>query len=235
MKLSKNTTQLLIVGGIGVGLYLAWDNNFLGFRDLIDDLAYGAEETISSTPSSSPSRPLTNPLEELNYYKGGGSLPQQTHTGYPPNLNYPYPPVGYPQTAAPLTLPAAHYRIAGTPNIRQIPGTTTILAPPTAYMPNPTLWWEKGGIVTPNTRITLPSEINYGPYRFESPIFSRSRYPVYGTNIDYPFLVGPIGPAPCPIGEYRASDGRCYRLPSRPPEPCSRGFYRASDGRCYRF
>ena len=31
----------------------------------------------------------------------------------------------------------------------------------------------------------------------------------------------------------RASDGRCYALPTPPPESCPTGAYRASDGKCY--
>lgn len=226
MKIDKNS--ILIAGAAGLGLVAAWELNFLGIRDLFENIAGEAEDIVN------PEQPTRIPsLADFNYYKDNPvSYPQQAHRGQYP-FPYPYPPTGYPQTAAPLTLPAGHYQIAGTPNIRQIPGTHTIMSPPTAYMPNPTLWWDKGGIVTPGTRIALPSEINYGPYQFDSPIFSSSRYPIYGTNIDYPFIIGPVGPSPCPYGEYRAGDGRCYRLGAPPPEECPIGQYRASDGRCY--
>lgn len=226
-----NTNSLILAGAAGLGLVVAWETNFLGIRDLFDSFAEGADGLVYPEQQGGP--PQYPSLAELNYYKDNpSSYPQQTHTQQYP-FPYPYPPTGYPQTVAPLTLPGAHYQLAGTPNIRQIPGTTTIMSPPTASMPNPTLWWDKGGIVTPGTRIALPSEINYGPYQFQSPIFSSNRYPVYGSNIDYPFIVGPIAPSPCPYGEYRAGDGRCYRLGSPPPESCPIGQYRASDGRCY--
>ena len=44
---------------------------------------------------------------------------------------------------------------------------------------------------------------------------------------------GGYAPTPCPQGEYRASDGRCYTLPTPPPEQCPTSAYRASDGKCY--
>ena len=225
MKLNINS--LIIAGAAGLGLVAAWEFNFLGIRDLFDSVAEEADELVSPQKQQQP-----RSLADFNYYKDGGSHPQQVHDKRYP-FPYPYPPTGYPQTAAPLTLPGAHYQMAGTPNIRQIPGTTTIMAPPTALMPNPTVWWDKGGIVTPGSRIAMPTGIDYGPYKFDAPIFSSNRYPIYGTNIDYPFIVGPVGPSPCPYGEYRAGDGRCYRLGSPPPEQCPIGQYRASDGRCY--
>ena len=227
--------EWLLIAGAGVAFYLAWENNILGIRDLIDGVGFELDSaTANSGPQQQQQEQPSDWSYPYNYYTSKeGSQPQQTHYNWDPNLNYPYPPTTYPKTVAPTTLPAAFYKMAGTPNIMQIPGTTTIMSPPNALMPNPQLWVDKGGIVTPGTRIALPSEINYGPYQFKSPIFSNSRYPIIGTNIDYPFLVGPVGPAPCPIGQYRAGDGRCYPLPSMPPEPCGTGYFRASDGRCY--
>lgn len=233
--MNSNTQNLLIAGGLGVAVYLAWESNILGIRDIFEDTISGPIQDTFNLPSATNEVDFMKPYPWDYYTSKIGGEPQETHR-YNEQFPYPYPPVGYPKTVAPTTLPAAHYRIAGTPNIMQIPGTTTIMSPPNAYMPNPNLWIDKGGIVTPGTRIAMPSEINFGPYHFESPIFSRSRYPVYGTNIDYPFLVGPVGPSPCPLGQYRASDGRCYAFSSPPPEPCSNpNYYRAADGRCYPF
>lgn len=226
------TKDLLIIGGIGVGLYVAWEFNIGGIQDLVYGAAEETEETFNPSDSS-PTYASNEWTYPYNYYpiQSAGSHPQTTHTGEYP-FPYPYPPTSYQQTAAPTTLPAAHYQLAGTPNIRQYPGTTTIMSPPNAYMPNPTLWWDKGGLST-NRSVINRGLIDYGPYRFEAPIFQSTRYGIQGTNIDYPFIAGPIGPSPCPIGEYRASDGRCYRLQAPPPESCNPGWYRASDGRCY--
>src|SRR5215207_2360612 len=110
-----NPSNLLLYGGIGLGIVVAWEMNFLGIRDLFAQVTEGADDLVSP---QQPSRP-PNPLEELNYYKGGGSIPQQAHTQQYP-FPYPYPPTSFPMTAAPQTLPGAHYQIAGTPNIRQI-------------------------------------------------------------------------------------------------------------------
>lgn len=209
MKISPS--NLLLFGGIGLGIVAAWELNFLGIRDLFAQVTEDAEELVS--PQEQPATVGGVPAGSYpyNYYTGGGSIPQQAHTGQYP-FPYPYPPTSFPMTAAPQTLPGAHYQIAGTPNIRQIPGTTTIMNIPNAYMPNPTLWWEKGGIVTPGTRGALPSAINYGPYKFEAPIFSQRRYPIYGTNIDYPFIVPPF----CPPDQFAGQDGRCYPTPLYP-------------------
>lgn len=210
---NKNLNTLLVLGGIGVGLYLAWTNNFLGIQDLVNSVSSGIQEI--ATPLES---------EEEQLIKMGIS-PQQTHkTQYP--MTYPYPPAGYPQTAAATTLPAAHYQIAGTPNL---------MIPSAGGMPNPYLWTTKGGIMNPTFPFNQPYyEYRYGPYWLQSPQFSREMsYYVPGTNIDYPFLIGPTAPSPCPIGQYRAGDGRCYPYPTPPPEICLTGYYRASDGRCY--
>jgi hypothetical protein len=198
------TRDLLLVAGIGAGFYFAWESNFLGIRDFIDTIGQKAQDIFV------PKEPYT-----------GGSSPQAVHSGQY-SFRYPYPPTQYPMTAAPTTQAAGHYRIAGTPNI-MVQGA--------GILPNPTLWHHQGGISNP--RIAMPTSINYGPYRFESPIFSAQRYGVTGTNIDYPFIIGPVGPSPCPVGTYRASDGRCYNFQSPPPEPCASGYYRAADGRCY--
>lgn len=209
-----NTNSLIIAGAAGLGLVAAWEFNFLGIRDLFDDFTADLDDlTTPPAPQQQSQQPRYPSLAELNYYKDNPvSYPQQAHTQKYP-FPYPYYPTGYQQTAAPLTLPGAHYQIAGTPNIRQIPGTTTIMAPPTANMPNPTLWWDKGGIVTPGSRPALPSAINYGPYKFEAPIFSQNRYPIYGTNIDYPFIIPPF----CPPDQFQGQDGRCYPTPLYPP------------------
>lgn len=213
MKLDNNLTQLLIAGGIGVGFYLAWESNFLGIRDFIDDLSFDVVESTSTTPPAETKLMATNTWSyPYNYYPQTGGQPQQEH-GYNESFPYPYPPtMQNPMTVAPQTLGGAHYRIAGTPNIRQIPGTTTIMNIPNAMMPNPTLWVDKGGIVTPGTRIALPTAINYGPYKFEAPIFSKNRYPIYGTNIDYPFIIPPF----CPPNQFHGQDGRCYPTPVYP-------------------
>lgn len=172
---------------------------------------------------------IRNFIENLGYRP----VVQQQQDGLP--YPYPYPPTTSPQYTGARTLAAAHYKMAGAPP--ELPWHEArqpfLRYPYAAEMANPTLWWDKGGIVTPGSRIALPSEINYGPYQFQSPIFSSNRYTIQGTNIDYPFIVGPVGPSPCPLGEYRATDGKCYRMSAPPPEPCAAGYFRAADGKCY--
>lgn len=207
---NKNLTNLLILGGIGAGLYLVWTNNIFGIQDFINDLSSGLV-------------PIESEEEQLITM---GIAPQQTHRQQYPMV-YPYPPTSYPQTAAATTLPAAHYQIAGTPNL---------MIPSAGGMPNPYLWTNKGGIMNPtNSPFSQPYyEYRYGPYLLTSPQFTTDRgYYIQGTNIDYPFLIGPTAPSPCPIGQYRAGDGRCYPLTTPPPEMCMSGYYRASDGKCY--
>lgn len=200
--------KYLILGGIGIGLYIAWDSNLLGIRSLIENMGAQAQDFLV------PDEPYT-----------GGTYPQTVHKGNYP-FPYPYPPTSYPMTAAPTTQAAAHYKIAGTPNLG-VRGA--------GLMPNPSLWMNQGGISNP--RMAIPgARIDYGPFQFDAPIFSNQRYSIQGTNISLPFLIGPVGPSPCPVGEYRASDGRCYRMNAPPPEPCPNpNYYRASDGRCYPF
>ncbi len=187
MKNNNKLTNLLLVGGVGLGFFLAWETNFLGFRNLFQQAAEKIQDVV--TPNNTP--PYT-----------GGSMPQAVHKQQYP-FPYPYPPTKYPMTVAPTTQGAAHYRIAGTPNLGVMGA---------GLMANPMLWVDKGGIVSPGSRAALPSAINYGPYKFEAPIFSNARYPILGTNIDYPFIVPPF----CPPDQFQGQDGRCYPTPLYP-------------------
>lgn len=207
----SNINTLLLVGVGGVAAYLAWSNNFLGIQDIISGF----------TPVPQPTYEETQIMGDV----AQGINPQQIHRGEYP---FPYPYyTNYPATAAPTTLAAAHYRIAGTPNLA---------IPSAAEMPNPSLWFSKGGIMNPSRPWhNYPYyKLAMGRYYAETPMFQQTGYQVQGTNISYPYLSQIAGyPSPCPIGEYRATDGRCYRLQAPPPEACQTGYYRASDGRCY--
>lgn len=180
--MKKQNKDLLLAIG-GLGAFLAaYHFNILGVRNFIENLGY---------------RPVVQ-------------QPQQDGLPYP----YPYPPTTSPQYTGARTLAAAHYKMAGAPP--ELPWHEArqpyLRYPYAAEMANPTLWWDKGGIVTPNSRAALPSAINYGPWKFEAPIFSRNRYPIYGTNIDYPFIIPPF----CPPNEFQGQDGRCYPTPLYP-------------------
>jgi hypothetical protein len=178
LKLSPN---MLLYGGIGLGIVAAWELNFLGIRDLFDRITSKADDMVSRQKYPFP---------------------------------YPYPPTQTQQTMGPRTLPGAHYQMAaGPPELPWSEARQPYLRfPYAAELPNPQLWIDKGGIVSPGSRAALPSAINYGPYKFEAPIFSSRRYPIYGTNLDYPFIVPPF----CPPDQFQGQDGRCYPTPLYP-------------------
>jgi hypothetical protein len=174
---SSSFNNLLMVGGLVIGGYFAYQTNILGIRDMIDNLSFDMDDTLGS---------ISNAIKP-------------TGSKYP--FPYPYPPTTGPLTQPPTTLPAAHYQMAGAPNLGVMGA---------GLMPNPTLWWDKGAM-TPN-RVALPSAINYGPYKFEAPIFSSQHYPIQGTNISYPFIKPPF----CPPDQFSGQDGRCYPRPLYP-------------------
>lgn len=196
----------------------------MGIQDIVGDLAGGAQETMEDITSTAlPYEPTSSYDFGQDVYRG--TEPQETHSEGRYPFTYPYPPFGYQQTAGPTTLPAAHYQIAGTPNL---------MIPSAAAMPNPSYWSDRGGIMNPRTPWqNAPYEFQFGTYYYYQPSYQQRGYQVQGTNISYPFINAPYGPAPCPYGEYRAGDGRCYPLQAPPPEQCQTGYYRASDGRCY--
>ena len=180
MKIGKNLTTLALVGGIAVAGFFAYETNFLGIQDMINNTSFDAQGVI-------------------------GEIAAATNTGkryspYP--FPYPYPPTQTPQYAGPTTQSAAHYKMAGTPNLG-IQGA--------GLLPNPNLWVDKGGIMTSGKR-ALPSAINYGSWKFEAPIFQSQRYPIQGTNISYPFIRAPF----CPPDQFQGQDGRCYPTPLYP-------------------
>lgn len=182
MKKSKNLNTLALVGGLAVAGYLAYETNLLGLKDMIDNVSldFDAQDIVG----------------EIASIGTGG----KRYSPYP--FNYPYPPTQTPQYAGPTTQSAAHYKMAGPPNIR-IQGA--------GLLPNPNLWVDKGGIMTSGKR-ALPSAINYGPYKFEAPIFQSQRYPIPGTNLSYPFMRAPF----CPPDQFSGQDGRCYPTPLYP-------------------
>ena len=101
MKIGKNLTTLALVGGIAVAGYLAYESNFLGIQDMINNASYDAQGVIGEIANATNKR----------------------YSPYP--FNYPYPPTQTPQYAGPTTQIAAHYKMAGPPNIR-IPGSRII-------------------------------------------------------------------------------------------------------------
>ena len=195
-----------LAGGLGVAGFFAYQTNIGGFKDTISKTLTQLQQTLSTV------------------FPGSLLIKSQTSSSqqqYP--FNYPYPPTQQPQYAGPTTQSAAHYEMAGTPNIG-IQGA--------GLLPNPNLWVPQGGITS--NRVADPyAAINYGPYSATPTQFANQYYNIQGTNLQQPYIQGPIAPSPCPAGEYRAGDGRCYPLPSPPPEACPDGAYRASDGKCY--
>ena len=175
MKIGKDLTNLALVGGIAIAGFFAYESNFLGIRDMIDYVSFENQGVI-------------------------GDISQKAYSPYP--FQYPYPPTQTPQYAGPTTQSAAHYKMAGTPNIR-IQGA--------GLLPNPNLWVDKGGIMS-SGKMALPSAINYGPWKFEAPIFSKQRYHIQGTNISLPFMRQPF----CPPDQFAGQDGRCYPTPLYP-------------------
>ena len=130
MKIGKDLTTLALVGGIAVAGFFAYESNFLGIRDMVDNVTDEAQGVISDI-----SQPVSN----------------NKYSPYP--FQYPYPPTTQtPQYAGPTTQSAAHYKMAGPPNIR-IQGA--------GLLPNPNIWVDKGGIMAPG-KMALPSAINYG-------------------------------------------------------------------------
>ena len=175
MKIGKDLSTLALVGGIAVVGFFAYENNFLGIKDMIDNTSFETQNVIND-------------------------IAKKEYGPYP--FRYAYPPTQYPQYAGPTTQSAAHYKMAGPPNIR-IQGA--------GLLPNPNLWVDKGGIMS-SGKAALPSAINYGPYKFEAPIFSKQRYAIQGTNLSYPFIVPPF----CPPDQFQGQDGRCYPTPLYP-------------------
>ena len=194
-----------LAGGLSVAGFFAYQMNLGGFKDTISKTFTQLQQTLSTV------------------FPGSLLIKSQTSTQQQYPFNYPYPPTQQPQYAGPTTQSAAHYQMGGTPNIG-IQGA--------GLLPNPNLWVPQGGITS--NRIADPyAAINYGPYSATPTQFANQYYNIQGTNLQQPFIQGPIAPTPCPAGEYRAGDGRCYPLPSPPPEACPDGSYRASDGKCY--
>ena len=129
MKIGKDLTTLALVGGIAVAGYFAYESNFLGLRDMVDNISADAGDVISDI-----SRPVSN----------------NKYSPYP--FQYPYPPTQTPQYAGPTTQSAAHYKMAGPPNIR-IQGA--------GLLPNPNLWVPQGGLTSNRTAIP-GAGIDYG-------------------------------------------------------------------------
>lgn len=175
MKIGKDLSTLALVGGIAIVGFFAYENNFLGIKDMINNTSFETQNVIND-------------------------IAKKEYSPYP--FRYPYPPTITPQYAGPTTQSAAHYKMAGTPNIR-IQGA--------GLLPNPNLWVDKGGIMS-SGKAALPSAINYGPYKFEAPIFQSARYPIQGTNLSYPFMRAPF----CPPDQFQGQDGRCYTTPLYP-------------------
>ena len=154
----------------------------------------------------------------------GGMIP-----GMPQTLPYPSPyqqPIGTP---------------AGYPSL-QSQGYPT--APLPGQLPNP-IGFEQG--FTPGGTGPIPGGapgINYQGAIYDSPFGTPAIDPI--TGIDYSLYYPPTGvgtlpgtnpapyPNPCLPGHYRASDQKCYPIPTQfPGNGCGTGMYLANDGRCY--
>lgn len=139
---------------------------------------------------------------------GGGIIPG-TPAGYPTNMS-----MGYPTTPLP------------------------------GQLPNPT-GFEQG--FTPGGTGPIPGGapgIDYNSAIYDSPFGTPAIDPI--TGIDYSLYYPPTGvgslpgtnpapyPNPCLPGYYRASDNKCYPVPTEfPGQGCGVGMYLASDGRCF--
>lgn len=242
--INKSTMDMLInfglIGGVAVGGWFAYNNNFFGIRDMIGGLSQIKGQTgmplpappVQQTPMTigqpfSPTGSVPNLSGfETGYSPGGGPIP-----GGAPGIDY---------TSAMYDSPF------GTPSIDPRTGIDySLYYPPTGVGTLP------GSNPTPYPNPCLP-----GYYRASDlkcyPIPTQFPGNGCGTGMYlandgrcYPYPNGPGGglgpggagggyaPTPCPLGEYRASDGRCYALPTPPPESCPTGAYRASDGKCY--
>ena len=117
-------------------------------------------------------------------------------------------------------------------------------APLPSQLPNP-VGFEQG--FTPGGTGPIPGGapgINYNQAIYDSPFGTPAIDPI--TGIDYSLYYPPTGvgtlpgtnpapyPNPCLPGHYRASDQKCYPIPTQfPGNGCGNGMYLANDGRCY--
>jgi len=129
------------------------------------------------------------------------------------------------------------------PPIQQTPTTIGTPFSPTGSIPNPSGFetgYSPGGGPIPGG---APG-IDYTGAIYDSPFGTPSIDP--RTGIDYSLYYPPTGtgtlpgtnptpyPNPCLPGYYRASDLKCYPIPTQfPGNGCGTGMYLANDGRCY--
>lgn len=245
--MGKSATDVLInlgiFGGIAIGGWYAYTNNFFGLKSMIEK----AGATVATTaPSILPAPPIQQtPTTVGTPFTPTGSVPNLSgfETGYSPGGG----PI--PGGAPGINYGSSIYDSPfGTPSIDPVTGIDySLYYPPTGVGTLP------GTNPTPYPNPCLP-----GYYRASDlkcyPIPTQFPGNGCGTGMYlandgrcYPYPTGAAGggygpgggggggyaPTPCPLGEYRASDGRCYALPTPPPETCPQGAYRASDGRCY--
>ena len=238
-------TNIAIFGGLGLGAWFGYTNNFLGIRTMIEQTMGGnvniANMTggmgyppppVMQTPTTggapfSPTGSVPNPSGfETGYGPGGGPIP-----GGAPGINYQNAmydsPFGTP-SIDPAT--GIDYSLYYPPTgVGTLPGTN-----PTPY-PNPCLpgYYRASDLKCYPIPTQFPGNgCGSGMY-----LANDGRCYVYpggaGGGAGGGTGSGGYAPTPCPAGEYRASDGRCYALPTPPPESCPIGSYRASDGKCY--